>query len=166
MFSWFWTWYTFERPNHFLYLLKMGLLYKEIICSKGANSFLTEQAPLRKGLVCSIANRKSQKRSRLWNIAKKVPGVSIHLDWIDLYFTTTQRLYKFSKRNSWKRKRLETIKKVKYNEPSYNDSICSQKTLPLKWNCCCQESFIDRMIHKKDLALFSFPHRASVLGIC
>ena len=35
--------------------------------------------------------------------------------------------------------------------PRYNDSIFSPKMLPLKWICCCKESYMDWMICKKTL---------------
>ena len=36
--------------------------------------------------------------------------------------------------------------------------------LPLKWICCCKESLTDRIICKKDLVLFLFPHRTLCFG--
>ena len=48
--------------------------------------------------------------------------------------------------------------------PRYNDTICSQRCCYFKWICCCKESLMERMIFKKGLALFLFPHRTLCLG--
>ena len=50
-----------------------------------------------------------------------------------------------------------------YSEPSLQWQNLFLKMLPLKWICCCKESLMDRMICKKDLVLFLFPHRTYVL---
>ena len=46
-----------------------------------------------------------------------------------------------------------------YNEPSLQRQHLFPKTLPLKWISCCKKSLMSRLICKKGLVLFLFPHR-------
>ena len=55
---------------------------------------------------------------------------------------------------------------LKYSEPLLQWQHFFPKTLPLKWICCCKEYFMSRLICKKGLVLFLFPHRTFVLDIC
>ena len=50
----------------------------------GANSFLIELTLYRKGLICSSANRKSQKLSPLEDMAKYLPAISSSLNSIKI----------------------------------------------------------------------------------
>ena len=40
------------------------------------------------------------------------------------------------------------------------------KDVVIKWIICCKESLMSRLISKKGLVLFLFPHRTHVLDIC
>ena len=53
-----------------------------------------------------------------------------------------------------------------YSEPSLQRQHLFRKLLPLKWICCCKESLMSRLICKKGLVVFLFPHGTYVSGIC
>ena len=53
-----------------------------------------------------------------------------------------------------------------YGEPSLQRQHLFPKTLPLKWICYCTEYKMSRLICKKGLVLFLFPHRTYILDIC
>ena len=51
---------------------------------------------------------------------------------------------------------------MRYSEPSLQRQHFCQKTLTLKWLCCCKESFMSRLVYKKVLVLFLLPNRRHV----
>ena len=59
-----------------------------------------------------------------------------------------------------------TLKGKNYSEPSLQQQHLFLKTLPLKWIRCCTEYLMSRLICKKGLVLFLYPHRTCVLNIC
>ena len=55
-----------------------------------------------------------------------------------------------------------------YSEVLFQWQSLFPKTLPLKWISCCTEYLylMSKLICKKGLILFLFPHRTNVLDIC
>ena len=98
------------------------------------------------------------RKNRLWHISCKMsPKEPVSLHEISVYFQGKTR------KNilciiCWSFFFFSANQVIWYSEPLLQWQHLFSKMLPLKW-ICCKDSYMDRMICKKDLVLFFFPHR-------
>ena len=62
----------------------------------------------------------------------------------------------------WGSERSGMYDSIYYSEPLLQRQHLFPKMLPLKWICCCKEFLMSRMICKKGIVLYIFPHRTNI----
>ena len=78
------------------------------------------------------------------------------------YYTASDKAHFSTKRTVNPHYNVRWTLITMYGEPSLQRQHLFPKTLPLKWICCCTEYLMSRLICKKGLVLFLFPHRTHV----